>query len=167
MRIMRFKKTVLVLAGLIFFASPLHAETLTLDAMVVTGETSINFGSLRSLESNGEPASDSAARQVRLTVTSDLGRSFVISQMVQDSPVNTNGTALDPEHLRFRVTVENGRGIVRTSDREPLRPGMQEIYISDDNEAQTVLLITYDLTPPPVQKAGRYNGTISYRVDAR
>lgn len=154
--------------GLIFISgSSLHAQTIDLQATVVTGETSIDFGSLRSLAPNGDPASDNAVRQVRLIVTSDLKRPYVITQMVQDSPANPNGTVLEPEALRFRVVVENGRGIVRTPDLEPLRPGMQEIYLADDNETQTVLLITYNLTPPPGQKAGRYHGTVTYRVDAR
>ena len=149
------------------YAGPLYAATLDLEATVVTGETSIDFGNLRSLAPNGDPAADSAVRQVRLSVNSDLNRAYVITQIVQDVPVNPNGTALESEGLQFRVVVENGRGVVRTSDREPLRPGMQEIYLSDDNEAQTVLLVTYTLTPPPGQKAGRYHGTVTYRVDAR
>ncbi len=148
-------------------AGTLYAQTLDLNATVVTGETAIDFGSLKSLEHNGEPASDSAVRQVRLRVNSGLKRPYVISQIVQDVPVNPNGTVLEPEGLRFRIVVENGHGIVRTPPLEPLRPGMQEIYLADDNEAQTVLLITYNLTPPPGQKAGRYHGTVTYRVDAR
>ena len=146
---------------------PLLQAALDLQATVVTGETAIDFGNVRSLDPRGEPFSDTSVRQVRLTIASDLKRPYVISQMAQDLPVNTNGTAIEPEALRFRVVVENGSGIVRTSDLEPLRPGMQEIYLSSDNEEQTVLLITYNLTPSPGQKAGRYQGTISYRVDAR
>ncbi len=152
---------------LFIFQTGILWAQLDLEATVVTGETAIDFGNVRSLDSRGEPLSDTSVRQVRLVITSDLQRPYVISQILQDSPLNSNGTAIEPEALRFRVIVENGSGIVRTSDLEPLRPGMQEIYLSSDNEAQTVLLITYNLTPAPGQKAGRYQGTISYRADAR
>lgn len=143
------------------------AEMVDLEVMVVTGETGIDFGRLQSLDPSGDPVSDSAVRQVRLSVTSDTARPFVISQMLQDEPVNPNGTALAPQALRYTVTLEQGQGVIRTGNLEPLRPGTQEIYISSDNEERTVLLITYDFIVPAGQKAGRYQGMVTYRVDAR
>ncbi len=153
---------------LCFLAVPqAHAETLDLEAMVVTGESSIDFGNLRSLDTSGAPAGDSAVRQVRISVVSDLGRPYLITQMLQDYPTNPNGSALEEPAVRFSITVEQGRGIVRTGNQEPLKPGAQEIYISSDNEEQTVLLINYDFIVPPGQKAGRYQGVVTYRVDSR
>ena len=144
------------------------AEVLDLEAAVVTGESAIDFGSLRSLDSDGAPAGDSAVRQIRLSVTSDLGRPYVITQMLQDYATNPNGSPLEnPDAIRFSINVEQGSGIVRTGNLEPLKPGAQEIYISSDNEDQTVITITYDFIVPPGQKAGRYHGVVTYRVDAR
>lgn len=146
---------------------PAEAEILDLEVAVVTGESSIDFGNLRSLDASGDPAGDAALRQVRLSVVSDLGRPYLITQMLQDYPTNPNGSALAEPALRYSITVEQGRGIVRTGNLEPLRPGAQEIYVSSDNEEQTVLLIAYDFLVPPGQKAGRYQGIVTYRVDSR
>lgn len=144
-----------------------RAETLDLEAAVITGENSIDFGNLRSLDLSGEPIGDAAVRQVRISVVSDLGRPYIITQMLQDRPTNSNGAPLEDPGVRFSVSVEQGRGLVRVGSLEPLKPGAQEIYISSDNEEQTVLLITYDFVVPPGQKAGRYQGIVSYRVDSR
>ena len=148
-------------------ASQALAETLDLEAAVVTGESSIDFGNLRSLDASGDPVGDSALRQVRISVVSDLGRPYLLTQMLQDYPTNPDGSALEQPAVRFSVTVEQGSGIVRTGNLEPLKPGAQEIYISSDNEEQTVLLIAYDFIVPPGQKAGRYQGIVTYRVDSR
>lgn len=165
-----FRKTVLLscLCGTVSLAAPqAFSETLDLQTAVVTGESSIDFGNLRSLDSSGQPLSDSALRQVRLSVVSDLGRPYIVTQMLHDAPMNPNGAILEDQGIRYTVAVEQGRGIVRTGSLEPLKPGAQEIYISSDNEEQTVLLITYDFIVPPGQKAGRYQGVVTYRVDSR
>jgi len=157
-----------VLGALLLLAPPqANAETLDLEAAVVTGESSIDFGNLRSLDENGDPIGDSAVRQVRLSVVSDLNRPYLITQMLQDYPTNPDGSALEQPAVRYSINVEQGRGIVRTGNLEPLRPGAQEIYISSDNEEQTVLVITYDFIVPPGQKAGRYQGIMTYRADSR
>lgn len=142
-------------------------ETLNLVVSVVTGETGVDFGQLRSLGPGGEPSSDSSVRQVRLTVTSDLRKSYIISQVVAEAPANPNGAMLQPDAIRVTVAVEEGSGTLKSSHLEPLSPNAQEIYISADTEERTVLLITYDFLVPPGQPAGRYQGMITYRVDAR
>ncbi len=166
-RPLSFVLCILLSLTLFLTSSNASAETIDLQAAVVTGETAIDFGRLQSLESSGEPVSDSEVRQVRLAVSSDAVQPYVISQMLQDDPSNPNGTVLEPQAIRFSVALEQGQGVVRTGNLEPLRPGMQEIYISSDNEGQTVLLITYDFIVPPGQKAGRYQGQVTYRADVR
>jgi len=169
-RLIKFRASVFCALAAVFCALGIPsacAETLDLEAIVVTGESSIDFGNLRSLDASGAPLGDSSVRQVRLSVVSDLGRPYLITQMLQDYPVNPDGSVLEEPAVRFSITVEQGRGIVRTGNLEPLRPGAQEIYISSDNEEQTVLLINYDFLVPPGQKAGRYQGIVTYRADSR
>ncbi len=156
----------LLLAGSFCLAWGKADAALDLQTMVVNGDSAVDFGNVKSLEENGDPAHDSSVRQVRLVVTSDLGRPYTIRQNVDEEPVNEAGTQVPAEAIRFTVEVEDGQGLVRTSDHEPLTAGMQEIYVSDDNEPRTVLLITYDFLVPAGQKAGRYHGMVTYRADA-
>ncbi|OGW72149.1 MAG: hypothetical protein A2Y02_03465 [Omnitrophica bacterium GWA2_52_12] len=159
------KAVLFMFLGLLLCLNNAYA-VLDLQTVVVDGDSTIDFGNMKSLEENGDPAHDSAVRQVRLVVTSDLGRAYTIRQNVDEEPVNEAGTPVSAEAIRFTVEVEDGQGLVRTSDHEPLTAGMQEIYVSDDNEQRTVLLITYDFLVPPGQKAGRYHGMVTFRADA-
>ena len=142
-------------------------NTPVLQVTVLNGGTSLDFGQLRSLDNAGASLADSSSRRVRLQIINPTNRPYVVSQIVNMEPVNQNGTPLPGDAIRFRVELESGAGMIRTSERTPLEPGLQEIYDGDDKEQTASLLIIYDFQVPPGQKAGPYQASITYRLDVR
>ena len=135
-----------------------------LEVSTVEGGSTLDFGNLRSLEADGSPVAEAASRQVRLAVRAAAGSAYRITQVVNSEPRNQEGTACPLEAIRYSVTVEKGFGTLRASSPTPLSVGEQEIFISGETGEEAELLVTYDFMVPPVQKAGRYNATITYRV---
>jgi hypothetical protein len=141
--------------------------TIQLNVQFINGGSSIEFGNLRSLDRNGDPANDTALSQVRLIVNNTLNRSYIISQTLQSDTMNQSGALLPPEAIRFKIQQESGGGLIRVPDMTPLRPGTQEIFFSDSTGSASSILITYEILVPPAQRAGYYRNTVNYRVDAR
>ncbi len=167
---LRMTLAIAAFAALIFScpqANAVEEPPPVLQVIVLEGGTSLDFGQLRSLDQEGAPLTDSSSRRVRLQVTHSGTRPFVLSQIVNREPVNQNGTQVPADAIRFRASIENGMGMLRTSQKEPLETGLQEIYDSDDNDQNVSILIVYDFLVPPGQKAGQYHASITYRVDVR
>lgn len=138
-----------------------------LDVQLLDGGSSIDFGSLKSLDPSGEPVVDSSIVQVRLTVTTQLNRPYVITQTLNSDIVNQDGAALPDGTIRYRVQIEQGGGLVTVTDLAPLRQETQEIYLSDEMGQPASLLIIYELILPKGQSAGRYFNAINYQVNVR
>lgn len=146
----------------------IHAqnEDVTLTVSFEGGGTSLDFGRLKNLDSDGAPTQESSTRQVKLTIQPTQGntRPYIVSQILSIEPVQEKGTAVSNDSILFRVEEQEGTGTVRVIEQTPLRVGEQEIYRSGATGGNSQLLITYDLTSLPEQEAGSYTGTIDYRV---
>lgn len=145
---------------------PAFAQNVNWDVSVIDGGSSIDFGRLRSLNSDGSETGEVSIRQVRITVPENLGRPYTISQILSSRPENQDGGAVSEEAIRFRVQQENGMGSLMTGNEEPLREGPQEIYQSMDGSAASIV-ITYHLLVPSGQSAGRYYSSLNYRIDVQ
>ncbi len=142
-------------------------DNLSLDVTLLDGGTSIDFGSLRSLNPSGEAVVDSSLVQVRIRVDTALNRPYIVTQTLNSDIVNQDGAALPDGTIRFRAQIEQGSGLVTTTEMAPLRQETQEIFLSDDNGGSVTLLLIYELTLPKGQSAGRYFNAINYQVNVR
>jgi len=153
-----------ITAGLVIIPA-VYAEEIKLDVTLIGGGTSIDFGTLKNLTSDGTNVPAAASRQVRLTITPVGKKPYIVTQILHQDPNNEGGELLRPHSIRYRVNQEMGSGIVRTPNITPLSTGSQEIFISDSMGSPAILLIIYDFLVPPGQEAGTYNTLITYRAD--
>ena len=141
-------------------------DEITLTITFVGGGNSLDFGRLRNLREDGTPTTESATRQVRLTIQPAQGtsRPYIVTQVVTSELTQETGARANPEGILYRVEEESGGGEIRITNETLLSVGEQEIYRSAPTGGNSQLLVTYDLTATPEQEAGSYNGVIDYRV---
>ena len=155
-------------AGYFFSGIPLGKaqDEITLQVNFVGGGSSLDFGRLRNLQSDGTPAAESSTRQVRLVMQPAQGntRPYIVTQIVDNEPANEAGKTTSPRSVVYRVEEETGSGTVKVTSETPLVAGEQEIYQSSPQGGNSQLLVTYDLVTTPEQEAGSYTGLITYRV---
>lgn len=145
-----------------------QGDEISLQVNFIEGGDSLDFGRLRNLDADGTPTSEAATRQVRINVDPVGGstNAYIVTQIVQETPVNEVGTPVPLETVLYRVQEEVGSGVLRVPNQTPLVSGEEEIYRSASTGGSSQLLITYDLTASPEQEAGSYSGSIAYRVSA-
>ena len=162
------KIAVLLAVGFVFAGIPLGRaqDEITLQVNYVGGGSSLDFGRLRNLQTDGSPAAESSTRRVRLVVEPVQGntRPYVVTQILDQEPTNEAGKATSPRSIVYRVEEETGSGTVKVTSETPLAAGEQEIYQSHPQGGNSQLLITYDLVTSPDQEAGSYAGSVTYRV---
>ena len=162
------KIAVLLAAGFVFAGIPLGRaqDEITLQVSYVGGRSSLDFGRLRNLQTDGTPAAESSTRQVRLVMEPVQGntRPYIVTQIVDQEPSSEAGKAASSRSIVYRVEEETGTGTVKVTSETPLVAGEQEIYQSNPQGGNSQLLITYDLVTTPDQEAGSYTGSITYRV---
>lgn len=158
---------VLVAAGLCLVSPRAFGQDeITLQVNFVGGGDSIDFGRMRNLEQDGRPITESATRQVRLSIQPVAGNTkpYTVTQIVTQEPTQQDGASIKDQSIFFRVEQETGTGNIRVPEQTPLVFGEQEIFRSEPTGGPTQLLITYDLSTQPDQQAGSYSGTLDYRV---
>ncbi len=159
----------LLLLGAGFFVPRAWAaDEINLQVTFIEGGDSLDFGRLRNLETDGTPTTEAATRQVRLNIDPVGGslKSYIVTQIVQETPANQVGTPVPLDTVLYRVQEEVGSGVVRVPNQTPLVSGEEEIYRSSPTGGSSQLLVIYDLAASPQQEAGSYSGSIAYRVSA-
>lgn len=147
---------------------PVRAEV-TLQVTSVQGGASleVDFGTARSLGSEGELGPEPVIRQVRLSVSSDSGRPYRVFQRVNGPWSGSNGMEIPFSAIRFSISETQTGGSNRFPGPAPLSLGEQEIFLSDASGSPENLVVTYLAQMPPGQRAGIYRTTVSYQVEAQ
>ena len=147
----------------------LASAEVTLQVTSVQGGASleVDFGTARSLGPEGEPETEGAVRQARLSVSSDSGRPYRVLQRVNGPWIGPDGVEIPLSAVRFSISETQTAGSNRFPGPSPLSLGEQEIFLSDASGSAENLVITYLVNLPPGQRAGSYRTTLSYQVVAQ
>ena len=162
----RFKK-LFFLAAVFFLCLgtvPAISADLALDVSTAEGGTTIDFGPLKSLESDGSMPSGMYQKEVRLVVTSTQNRRYVLSQIVHSPPVGSRGEFFDLGLMSCYATIRQGDGELRVAHPTPLSTGEQEIFFSSGSGSTAEIILVYRIDMPPGNEAGIYNTSITYKV---
>ena len=160
-------------ARLIFTAEPVIAqagvgtETVTMDVRVdLRGGFEWHIQNLRggrTLEFNKitkeQQASETA---LKLSVRSNIGAPFRITQQVTEPLTSQEGEALEEEAIQYAV-IKDGQNAGALT---PLAVSASPLYSSDATGQGGEFEIRYALTPPSKQKAGRYSGVLTFKVES-
>ena len=145
-------------------AGPVWGADLALDVSTAEGGTTIDFGTIKSLESNGSLPSGMYQKEVRLVVTSTLKQRYVLSQIVHTPPVGSRGEMFDLGLMSCYATLRQGEGELRIAHPTPLSTGEQEIFFSSGSGSMAEIILVYRIDMPPGNEAGVYNTSITYKV---
>ncbi len=117
---------------------------------------SLNFGSFRSGKEKEE-------RRVILTVRSNLGEPYQVSQIVPRKMMNEQGAALEDDNFQFSAsTTETGVSLAQAA--APVQTGEHLIFTSDKSGTPENIILNYTLSIPPDSKAGNYTSEIKYSI---
>jgi hypothetical protein len=102
-------------------------------------------------------------RQITLTVRSNLGAPYQISQVVSRRLMTQEGVTLPDDAFQFYGS--NARsGTVTVTSPSAVREGESVVFISDKKGTPESLLLKYTLTIPPQAKAGDYGSELKYSI---
>ena len=159
------KRRAFLALALWLWSAPAWAEV-ALQVTPVQGGASleVDFGTARSLGSEGEEESDTVIRQVRLTIRSDSSRPYQVFQRVNGPWIGPDGKEIPMSAVQFFLSETRSNGSNQFPGSTPLAVGDQEIFLSDSSGTAEEFLVTYIVKLPPGQRAGSYRTTVSYRV---
>jgi hypothetical protein len=116
----------------------------------------VNFGSFK-------PGQDRQERRVTLSVRSNLGEPYQISQIVPSALTTADGSPMPPEAFRFTVA-SPGEGTVKAPAGQPVQSGESVLYVSDPKGTPKDIEVQYVLEVPSQAKAGNYSSQIKYSM---
>lgn len=149
---------------LLFLAAGAFAADISLDVFTLDGASTIDFGTVKSLESDGSAPKGVYVKEVRLVVTSAQTRRYVLSQIVHSPPISSWGQLFDLTLMSCYATISQGDGQLRVAHPTPLSTGEQEIFLSSDRGGSAEIILYYRIEMPRGKEAGTYNTSITYKV---
>jgi hypothetical protein len=126
----------------------------TVEMKTATGSSVIRLNSSRF---------DEETCDVIFTIKGSMGTPFRISQALSGIVESTEGNRLLPGAIRFRLS--QARSGMGPNQDTFLSDGAQDLYLSSPAGGADNFVITYTLTDPEKQKAGRYRGKIRYFLE--
>ncbi len=102
-------------------------------------------------------------RQVLLTVQSNLGAPYQISQVVSRKLMTQEGGALPDDSFRFSADRAQS-GTVTVASAQAVKEGESVVFISDKKGTPESVLLKYTLTIPANARAGSYGSEIKYSI---
>lgn len=135
----------------------IEIETLFfLDMEMEQSAMALNFGVFKSGEEKQE-------RRVILTVHSNLGQPYQVSQIVPRKLTNEEGTVIPREHFQFFGS-EAQTGILVVMSPTPVQEGETVVFTSDNRGTPEKFVLNYSLTIPYGARAGTYNSEVKYSI---
>ncbi len=129
---------------------------LHLDVQTEEGFSTIAFGQFRARDIQKE-------KKVVLTVKSNMGQPYQVSQIVSRKLTNQQGQELEDKHFSYFVEpVETGSTNVMVPT--PIAVGESVIYTSDTQGTPQKFVLDYKLTIPKDARAGSYTSEIRYSI---
>ncbi len=117
---------------------------------------SLNFGSFRT-------GKESEERRVVLTVRSNLGQPYQVSQIVPRKMMNEQGAALESDNFKYSAaTTQTGTSLAQVA--APVETGEHLLFTSDKSGTPENIVLNYALSIPPDSKAGNYTSEIKYSI---
>ncbi len=135
----------------------IEIETLFfLDTEIEQSATNLNFGVFKSGEEKQE-------RRVLLTVHSNLGQPYQVSQIVPRKLTNAEGTVIPREHFQFFGS-DAQTGVLTVMSPTPVQEGESVVFTSNQKGAPEKFTLNYILTIPHGARAGSYNSEVKYSI---
>ena len=116
----------------------------------------MNFGMFKTGEEKQE-------KTVLLTVRSNLGQPYQVSQVVPRKMTNTEGGVIPKGYFLF-FGAKAKTGLVAVSEPTPVEEGETVVFTSDKKGSPEEFALNYVLTIPPGTKAGAYNSEVKYSI---
>ncbi len=105
-------------------------------------------------------------REVQVTVKSNLGKPYVINQLIQAPLTNEKGVEFSHEFFTMKEEVLDGDGHIPHDDFSPVGIGEVPLYVSDDQGSSAELKISYRMKPYHFMQAGSYKLQVVYSLGA-
>ena len=105
-------------------------------------------------------------RDITVTVKTNLGKPYVINQLIQAPLTNEKGAEFSSEFFTVREELIKGDGEVQHVDFSPVSKGEVPLYVSDGQGTSAVLRISYRMKPYPDMQAGNYKVQVMYSLGA-
>ncbi len=135
----------------------IEIETLFyLDTEIEQSATNLNFGVFKSGEEKQE-------RRILLTVHSNLGQPYQVSQIVPRKLTNAEGTVIPREHFQFFGS-DAQTGVLTVMSPTPVQEGESVVFTSNQKGAPEKFTLNYILTVPRGARAGSYNSEVKYSI---
>ena len=163
-------KTPSILIAILLFAlgflNPHPAfSAITLSAESEEASTAnVEFGSLKSLNENGDLVSDSAVRTVTISLVNTSGKQYQVTQRLAREFLNEMHSQLADDALTFFTYGASTSARQLFISPQPVSPNEEVIFISDAAGTDDSFKIQYTLTNPAGSQSGRYTSDIIYRV---
>ena len=127
-----------------------------LDTEIEQSAMNLNFGVFKSGEEKQE-------RRILLTVHSNLGQPYQVSQIVPRKLTNEEGTVIPREHFQFFGS-EAQTGLLTVMSPTPVQEGESVVFTSNQKGTPEKFTLNYILTVPHGARAGSYNSEVKYSI---
>jgi len=105
-------------------------------------------------------------KDVTVTVKTNLGKPYVVNQILQTPLTNEKGEEFSRDFFTVREELVSGEGSVQHSDFSPVSKGEVPLYVSDGLGSSVVLKVSYRMKPYPNMRAGHYKVQVMYSLGA-
>ena len=139
-----------------FFTVPVRVEVVPIFYLDVEMEEGVGlyFGPIR-------PGQETRERKVTLTVNSNLGQPYQVSQIVSRNLTNPEGVVIPQEDFTYSAVAPE-TGNLTVSSASQVKEGESAIFISDNKGSPEKIALNYSLALPADQSAGSYSSEIKY-----
>ncbi|OIO37318.1 MAG: hypothetical protein AUJ72_04770 [Candidatus Omnitrophica bacterium CG1_02_46_14] len=118
--------------------------------------TKVSFGTFKTNE-------ESRQKKVNLTVHSNLGLPYQVTQIASSNLVNEQGDTVSPENFTcFGSDAQTGK--LANLSPLPVKEGEVVVFTSDDKGNPEKFILNYELKMPRSQKPGSYNANVRYSI---
>ncbi len=130
---------------------------LYLDVLFDRG-TDLHFGSFRTGEEKQE-------RKITLTVHSNLGQPYQVTQILSRKLTNDEGSAIPEEYFQFYAS-DAKTGTLEVISPAPVRQGNHVVFTSDRTGTPEQFSLNYTLAIPRDARAGSYHAETIFSITA-
>lgn len=102
--------------------------------------------------------------EVMITVKSNTGRPYQVTQNVLSDLMNASGEKIPEENFSAQTVSTNTKGSLKATSKAPVKKGNLLLFISDPDGSTDQFKVIYELICPPDLKAGNYSSRITYTL---
>ncbi|MCX7927951.1 MAG: hypothetical protein N2606_07475 [Candidatus Omnitrophica bacterium] len=102
--------------------------------------------------------------EVKLTIISNSGKSYQVSQKLSSELVNKDGVTIPKKNFRMRLVSNDTKGNLKFIDPIPVETQETVLFVSDKKGSPDSFTIIYELIPSLEIPAGEYTTSITYII---